>query len=96
MSATPDDWRVHVQKGDKLSVTATYDSKLASWYEAWDHGRVDGRRRHRQGPVRDQRERARHPHARHLAEDDNHAARRRPKHYVDETKLPSRVVPTGT
>ena len=33
MSATPEDWRVQVHKGDKLSITATYDSKLATWYE---------------------------------------------------------------
>ena len=30
MSATPDDWRVQVHKGDKLQITATYESKLAS------------------------------------------------------------------
>ncbi|TMK40281.1 MAG: hypothetical protein E6G56_08285 [Actinobacteria bacterium] len=33
MSATRPDWRVAVKKGDVLSVTATYDSKRASWYE---------------------------------------------------------------
>ena len=33
MSATPDDWRVQVHKGDKLSITATYDSARATWYE---------------------------------------------------------------
>ena len=34
MSATPANWRVQVHKGDKLSITATYDSARASWYEA--------------------------------------------------------------
>ncbi len=34
MSATPDNWRVAVHKGDVLSTTATYDSAKASWYES--------------------------------------------------------------
>jgi plastocyanin len=34
MEATPPDWRVGVRKGDVLSVTATYDSRRASWYES--------------------------------------------------------------
>jgi plastocyanin len=34
MEATPADWRVGVKRGDVLSVSATYDSKRASWYEA--------------------------------------------------------------
>jgi hypothetical protein len=33
MTATPADWRPQVQAGDVMSVSATYDSKLASWYE---------------------------------------------------------------
>jgi plastocyanin len=33
MTATSPDWRVAVKKGDVLSVSATYDSKRASWYE---------------------------------------------------------------
>src|SRR5207253_544196 len=33
MAGTPEDWRVQVHKGYKLSVTATYESKVASWYE---------------------------------------------------------------
>ena len=50
MSATPDDWRVQVHKGDKLSITATYESKLASWYEGMGIMVVwmaHGTRRHR-------------------------------------------------
>jgi hypothetical protein len=46
----PDDWRVQVHKGDKLSITATYDSARAAWYEGmgimvatWRRG-VDGSR----------------------------------------------------
>ena len=33
MSATAPDWRVHIKKGDVLSVHATYDTTKASWYE---------------------------------------------------------------
>src|SRR3712207_7389707 len=34
MEATPRTWRVKVKKGDVLSVTGTYDSDRASWYES--------------------------------------------------------------
>ncbi len=34
MKVTPQDWRVGVKAGDVLSVSATYDAKRASWYEA--------------------------------------------------------------
>jgi plastocyanin len=34
MEATPANWRVGVKRGDVLVVSATYDSKRASWYEA--------------------------------------------------------------
>jgi plastocyanin len=34
MERTPADWRVHVRKGDRLAVSATYDSSRASWYES--------------------------------------------------------------
>ena len=34
MTATPDDWRVAVKKGDTLEITTTYETKLASWYES--------------------------------------------------------------
>ena len=34
MEATPADWRVGVKRGDVLEISATYDSKRASWYEA--------------------------------------------------------------
>ncbi len=33
MGATNSDWRPEVQPGDVLSISATYDSKIASWYE---------------------------------------------------------------
>jgi plastocyanin len=34
MTATPEDWRVGVKVGDKLRVSATYETELASWYES--------------------------------------------------------------
>jgi hypothetical protein len=34
MTATPKRWRVHIDKGDVLRITTTYDSSRASWYEA--------------------------------------------------------------
>ena len=34
MTATPPDWRVAVRAGDTLSVSATYESSRASWYES--------------------------------------------------------------
>jgi plastocyanin len=33
MTATPSTWRVAVKKGDVLSVSGTYDTRTASWYE---------------------------------------------------------------
>jgi hypothetical protein len=33
MTATRPSWKVQVKKGDTLSVTSTYDTKKASWYE---------------------------------------------------------------
>jgi plastocyanin len=34
MTATPPDWRVQLRKGDVVSVSGTYDTKRASWYES--------------------------------------------------------------
>ena len=34
MTVTPPDWRVGLRKGDVLSVSGTYDTKRASWYES--------------------------------------------------------------
>ena len=34
MTGTPSDWRVGVRRGDVLSVSATYDTSKASWYES--------------------------------------------------------------
>ena len=34
MTVTPPDWRVGVRKGDKLRISATYETERASWYES--------------------------------------------------------------
>jgi len=34
MGVTPPDWRVAIKKGDVLSVSGTYDTRRASWYES--------------------------------------------------------------
>jgi hypothetical protein len=34
MKATAPDWRVRVRKGDTLSISATYETRRASWYES--------------------------------------------------------------
>ena len=98
MSATPDDWRVQVHKGDKLSVTATYDSKLGDVVRGHgNHGRVDGRRA-RKGTdpfTKNVSVPGVLTHG-HLPENDNHGGPTPdPEHYVDVTKLPSKMLPNG-
>ena len=34
MTATKPNWRVAVKAGDRLNVSATYDTRKASWYES--------------------------------------------------------------
>jgi plastocyanin len=34
MTATPENWRVKLKKGDKVSITATYETRRGSWYES--------------------------------------------------------------
>jgi plastocyanin len=40
MTTTPDDWEVAVKAGDTLSISSTYDTKRASWYESMGLGVV--------------------------------------------------------
>jgi plastocyanin len=98
MSGTPADWRVAVHKGDTLSITTTYDSKTASWYESmgimvvWMAvGDTTGANPFTtptdvQGVL---------THG-HLSENNNHGGAPDPADFEDVTKLPSRVVPSGT
>jgi plastocyanin len=74
MTATRPNWRIKVKRGDILSVSATYDSKRASWYESMGimpvafapgaRGGVD--------PFRGKIERRGRITHGHLAENDNH------------------------
>lgn len=80
MEATPKTWRVKVKKGDVLSVTGTYDSKRASWYEsmaimpvAIQSGGKGGHDPFRQRKKVDVRGKLTHGH---LAENRNHGGRR--------------------
>lgn len=34
MTVTPNDWRAALKPGDRLRVTATYETQIASWYES--------------------------------------------------------------
>jgi plastocyanin len=34
MTATPPDWRIQLHKGDKLRLSTTYETDIASWYES--------------------------------------------------------------
>jgi len=97
MSATPENWRVQVHAGDKLEITATYTSKNESWYEAmgimvvwmaYGNGGTDPFATNVNAP-------GILTHGQ-LPEDDNHGGPTPDlKHYVDETKLPSHMVPNG-
>jgi len=40
MTTTPDDWEVAVKAGDTLSLSTTYDTRRASWYESMGLGVV--------------------------------------------------------
>ena len=65
MRVTPESWRVGVKRGDVLSISATYDSRRASWYEAMGIMQVGVRaRRRRSRSVRGGRRRAGPDHPR--------------------------------
>ena len=98
MSATPDDWRVAVHKGDVLSMTTTYDSKRASWYESMGIMVVWMAPNDTTGtdPFTTAVDVPGVLTHGHLPENDNHGGEPDPKHYEDMTKLPSKVLPSGT
>ena len=98
MSATPDNWRVQVHKGDKLAITATYESKHRVVVRGHgNHGRVDGARATRgTDPFTTSVNAPGILTHGHLPENDNHGGPTPDtKHYVDLTKLPSHMVPNG-
>ena len=81
MTATKGSWKVAVKKGDRLNVSATYDTKKASWYESmgimvlwW----ADGIKQGAKDPFRsriDTRGKLTHGH---LAENNHHGGKPRP------------------
>jgi plastocyanin len=97
MEATPKDWRVAVKKGDVVTVTGTYDSGRAAWYESMaimplavqDGGRggLDPFRDHARVDVR-----GKVTHG-HLAENRNHGGR--PWVLPDATSLADGPVTDG-
>ena len=94
MTVTRRNWRVGVKKGDRLKISATYDSKRASWYEVMGIMNVwmaDGRRG--PNPFRkkvDLRGRLTHGH---LRENRHHGGAR--TRLPDPRKLPSGVFAPG-
>jgi plastocyanin len=98
MTATPSTWRPVVHKGDVMSITTTYDSKNASWYESMGimvvwmaDGTAKGVDPFRK-PV-DVPGVLTHGH---LAENNNHGGKPDAKHYQDVRKSPSRILPSGS
>jgi plastocyanin len=92
MTATKPDWRIAVKKGDRLNVSATYDTRRASWYESMGIMVVfvaEGARREADDPFRsriDSRGLLTHGH---LPENDVHGGRARP------TLKDARTLPNG-
>lgn len=97
METTPRDWRVQVRKGDVLSVTGTYDSKRASWYESMAIMPIAVRRGARGGldPFKNRRRIDRRGRITHgpLRENRNHGGRK----WVlpDPRRLPDGPVSNG-
>jgi plastocyanin len=81
MTATEPSWKVAVRKGDRLNVSATYDTRRASWYESMGIMVVwfaDGIRRGAKDPFEravDWRGQLTHGH---LPENDHHGGKPRP------------------
>ncbi len=97
MSATPANWKVAIHKGDVLSITTTYNSKDASWYESMGIMVVwmapnDTTGRNPFTTAVDTQGVLTHGH---LHENDNHGGAPDPKNYEDMTKLPSRAASLG-
>jgi plastocyanin len=99
MGGTPDDWKVEVKPGDKLSVHATYDTRRADWYEVMGimpvavyDGTLPGDVKDAQDPSLSQVDGVL-THG-HLSENDNHGGA--PTGAPDPLALPSAPVPNGT
>ena len=100
MTATPRDWRVRVAPGDRLRVSATYDTKHGSWYESmgimqsWmaydDEAGVDPRGL---DPFAAKLQTRGKPTHGHLRENDNFGGGK--TGIADPTKLPDGSAPDG-
>jgi plastocyanin len=101
MSATPDNWRVAVKKGDVLSMNATYETEKSSYYESmgimvvWMGYTGDGASGGTDPFTTPVDTQGVLTHG-HLAENDNHGGQPDSKHYQDVTTLPSKVMPSGS
>jgi plastocyanin len=100
MGATPDNWRVQVAAGDKVSVHATYDTSRADWYEVMGIMPVavydgtlpgDPNVKDAQSSSIPQNEVLTHTH---LSENDNHGGT--PTGAPDPFSLPSAPAPSNT
>src|SRR5438874_1149068 len=91
MTATPPDWRVAVKKGDTLSISVTYDTVRASWYESMGIAVIwatDGTAGTDPFTARVDAGKPVLTHG-HLPENNNHGGQPAPKQYTDVSKLPS-------
>ncbi len=98
-TTTPFSWRPVVHKGDVLSITSTYDSKHAAWYESMGIMVVWMADTTAKGGV----DPFQHPvdvsgvltHG-HLPENNQHGGKPATSAYTDLRKVKSQVVPSGT
>ncbi|HVE68738.1 MAG TPA: hypothetical protein VNB64_09185 [Solirubrobacteraceae bacterium] len=94
MTVTPRDWRVRVRAGDVLRISATYDTRHASWYESmgimfgWLAADATGRDPFTQRIAT----RGRPTHG-HLPENDDFGGR--PTRMPDPASLPGGAAPGG-
>ncbi|MCU1430607.1 MAG: hypothetical protein JWL83_4607 [Actinomycetia bacterium] len=95
-TGTQPNWAVSVKKGDKLSISATYDSKTATWYESmgimvvWMAAKTNGTNAFQTSV--DTAGLLTHGH---LPENNNHGGKADPSHFTDLTKAPSQREPDG-
>jgi plastocyanin len=98
VTATPASWRPIVHKGDQLSITTTYDSKSAGWYESmgimvvWMADTTAGGVDPFQRPVMAT---GALTHG-HLSENNQHGGKPATSSYADLTKASSHNVASGT
>ena len=91
MTATKPTWKIAVKKGDRLNVSATYDTRNASWYESMGIMVIfvaDGIKPGAKNPFRSRIDwRGKLTHG-HLPENDHHGGRPRPS-LPDARTLPN-------